>query len=209
MWSSFFPLHFLVLLVATSFHAIDAEVVDLTDATFEHQTQASTGATTGSWLVVFTAPMCQSCKSIRRNLDELSTDSDLYEQGIVVGSVDAVESKQTAERFDIANAPTILYIHKKQVYRFEDDGSNDDFAPESLKEFVLEGYAQVEGSPVPGIPSPIEKFLAGLAAAQKALKEDGGSTTLVILGGAVLTLVVVLGLLVSTMMSSTTKKKKQ
>jgi hypothetical protein len=40
--------------------AVDAaEVHVLTDATFEHQTQASTGQTTGKWLVKFYAPWCE------------------------------------------------------------------------------------------------------------------------------------------------------
>ena len=36
-----------------------AEVHVLTDSTFEHQTQASTGQTTGKWLVKFYAPWCE------------------------------------------------------------------------------------------------------------------------------------------------------
>ena len=34
-----------------------AAVIDLTDSTFEHQTQASTGQTTGKWFVKFYAPV--------------------------------------------------------------------------------------------------------------------------------------------------------
>ena len=36
-----------------------AEVHVLTDANFEHQTQASTGQTTGKWFVKMYAPWCE------------------------------------------------------------------------------------------------------------------------------------------------------
>ena len=36
-------------LAACAPHAAAARVVELTDATFEHQTQAATGQTTGAW----------------------------------------------------------------------------------------------------------------------------------------------------------------
>ena len=79
----------LLLLSAPNMIAIaNAEVVTLTDQTFEHQTQASTGATTGSWLVLFTVPNCASCETLKPILEELGNDEELYERGIVLGSVD-------------------------------------------------------------------------------------------------------------------------
>ncbi|KAJ7393769.1 hypothetical protein OS493_003428 [Desmophyllum pertusum] len=44
----------------------DSAVQILNDASFEHLTQASTGATTGDWLIVFSFterdPECERCK---------------------------------------------------------------------------------------------------------------------------------------------------
>lgn len=47
-----------VLLAASVAVTAASEVVVLTDANFEHLTQAATGATTGDWLVAFKAPWC-------------------------------------------------------------------------------------------------------------------------------------------------------
>ena len=46
----------LVALCRVGRSAEAAEVTVLTDATFEHQTQSSTGQTTGKWFVKFYAP---------------------------------------------------------------------------------------------------------------------------------------------------------
>jgi thiol-disulfide isomerase/thioredoxin len=194
------------LLLLSAIFFVHAEIVDLTDATFEHQTQASTGSTTGSWLVMFRAPLCQSCSQIRSDMEALSQDPELYERGIVLGSVDAIESPQTTVRFQITNAPTVVFIHKKQVYRLQD---GEDLSQESLKSFVLGDYAQRRATPVPGIPSALDKFLEGLVSLKKTLKEEGGSATIAILGVAILTLVGVLVALVVTLAGAGKKNKKE
>jgi thiol-disulfide isomerase/thioredoxin len=110
-------LSFWVLLTWSPLPPCNAEVVHLTDQTFEHQTQASTGGTTGSWLVLFGIPTCVTCRTLRPHLEELSHDADLYENGIVIGSVDCTESPIVCKRFGIGTLPTLLYLRRKVLYR--------------------------------------------------------------------------------------------
>jgi hypothetical protein len=165
-----------------------AEVVHLTDGTFEHQTQATTGSTTGSWLVLFGIPTCDTCQTVRPHLDELSRDGDLYEKGIVIGSVDCTESAIVCSRFGIEKVPALLYLHRgllyhvpQQLYHQEpstahpaEGGEKEDEAPvqeqqqqqqavilDTLRSFVLKDFSAVADAQV--IPRPPSWFDANIA----------------------------------------------
>ena len=137
---------------------VSSEIVSLTDATFEHQTQASTGGTTGSWLVLFThSTTCGSvCDSILKNvMQPLDGDAELYDRGVVMGTVDAAGSPATATRFEITNFPSLIYLHKKRLYHLPISVSEENPAtPEGLKSFVLNGFAQEEFVESKAIPPP-------------------------------------------------------
>ena len=44
----------------------------LNDNTFEHQTQAATGATTGDWFVLFTKEECEDCDRLKAKLETVA-----------------------------------------------------------------------------------------------------------------------------------------
>ena len=50
----------------------DQGVQELTDNTFEHLTQAATGATTGDWLVMFYTPSCVLCARLTATMETLA-----------------------------------------------------------------------------------------------------------------------------------------
>jgi len=138
----------LLLLLTGSADA--AEVVVLTDDSFEHQTQASTGQTTGKWFVKFYAPWCGHCKRLEPVWDDLAdrAAADHPEDGIVIAKVDVTQNAALGERFDIRGFPTLLYFADRKMYRHKGSRELD-----ALVEYVGGGYAKTKGLPVPGPPS--------------------------------------------------------
>lgn len=89
-------------------------VMSLTDETFEHQTQASTGQTTGSWLVWFYDDEHDSVAG------SFPSESEWLEDHIVVGAVNVAEGKgaKTKKRFSVDELPAFLFFHKGKMYRY-------------------------------------------------------------------------------------------
>jgi hypothetical protein len=99
--------------VILPFHQ-DGSVVLLTDANFEHETQASTGQTTGSWLVAFYDKDLMAASP--------AVPAEYWsEHHIVLGAVKASDAPETIERFEIDHLPAILFLHEKKVYPYPED----------------------------------------------------------------------------------------
>jgi len=88
------------------------------------------------------------------------------EQGVVLGTINIMESPKTANRFMIRGFPTLIYLHKKKLYRYS--GKRD---YQSIKEFIqsvgsnykgggqegtLEG---IIGEDIPPPPSQLESWV--------------------------------------------------
>ena len=102
-----------------------SEVVELTTETFEHQTQASTGQTTGKWFVKFYAPWCGHCKNLAPTWEELAkatkddgeVESASNLQDFVIAKVDCTVERTVCSRFDVRGFPTLKLIANHQVYK--------------------------------------------------------------------------------------------
>jgi thiol-disulfide isomerase/thioredoxin len=163
MQHSFAVLSCLLAILGT----VRSEVAFLNDDSFEHQTQASTGATTGSWLIMMgTATGCSACATLKPMFEELGQDEELYDNSIVLGNVDVNESPSTAMRFGIQTIPSLLYLHKKKLYRFPVDVER---SVESMKEFVLQHYEKSPAEDIPPPPAAVDQFLD----VWKKLQESG------------------------------------
>ena len=119
----------------------EAKVLELTDADFERETQASTGATTGNWFVMFHAPWCGWCKRLSPDWDKLAKK---MKGEIVVAKVDATANQLTSARFGIQFFPTLVFLRQGKMYKY--DGAKDLAA---FEEFATAGYAKAEALPVP------------------------------------------------------------
>ncbi|XP_013782590.1 uncharacterized protein LOC106466835 [Limulus polyphemus] len=91
------------------FHWIGANrnpaVKYLDDTSFEHLTQASTGATTGDWLAVFTDSTCEKGQALLAILE--STAGSLKGK-VNVAKIDKQKSPELVERFHVTKCPEIL-----------------------------------------------------------------------------------------------------
>ncbi len=81
-------------------------VRELNDNTFEHQTQAATGATTGDWFVLFVKRDCEECDLLRARWEALACR---HKGRINVARVDRAGSGAvTGRRFDVTGVPQAI-----------------------------------------------------------------------------------------------------
>ena len=107
----------LVVLFAVAGATAQGEVVTLTDATFEHATQASSGQTTGVFFVKFYAPWCGHCRAMAATWSELAAELD--GTGVVIADLDATQNPATTDRFiaHVKGFPTLLLFRDKKVFK--------------------------------------------------------------------------------------------
>jgi|TARA_B110000977_G_scaffold64391_1_gene87570 protein disulfide-isomerase-like protein len=145
----------LLVLFAVTYTTAQGEVVTLTDDTFEHQTQASSGQTTGVWFVKFYAPWCGHCRAMAPTWSELAAQVD--GTGVIIADVDATHNPVTTDRFNglIKGFPTLLLFRNGGMFKYA--------APrdlESLLKFATETYAEAQKHDVPEPPSTFTKYFS-------------------------------------------------
>jgi len=134
---------------------VQSEVTILTDETFEHQTQSSTGQTTGRWFVEFYAPWCGHCKQLAPTWEALALKAT-EDDGIIFAKVDCTVEKAVCRRFAITGFPTLIYLADRQMFVHDGGKRNVD----SLFDFAMTGYKSLDGKTVPPPPSWFEELLA-------------------------------------------------
>lgn len=120
--------------------------IELTDETFEHHTQAATGATTGPWMVMFYAPWCGACRQFGPDFEKLS-ETNSGEGKPTYARVDCDgDGAGTCRRFRIKSYPTVKFFMSGKMAKHH--GVR---AVPLLKQWIdiqMEEIAE-EGEPVP------------------------------------------------------------
>ncbi|KAG8193607.1 hypothetical protein JTE90_000240 [Oedothorax gibbosus] len=123
---------------------------ELDDSSFEHLTQAATGATTGDWLVMFHDGTC--CKN--RELIHLETAGTKMRNKVNVASVNVLKAPETSERFKITSCPEVIFFRHQRLYRL----SLPDITSTTLRRFSEGFYKNSKAERVPMPPSLFDKF---------------------------------------------------
>ncbi|CEP03203.1 Thioredoxin domain-containing protein [Plasmodiophora brassicae] len=124
-----------------------SDVVTLTESTFEKETQAATGSTTGDWFVEFYAPWCGHCKSLAQTWEELATK---LKDDVNVAKVDCTSNSNLCQRFNVRGYPTVLLFSKGKQYKFQSKRTLDE-----LEKFARGGYLEAKAETTPKAPSAV------------------------------------------------------
>jgi len=133
----------------------EPSVQHLTDSTFEHLTQASTGATTGDWFVLFYTDECEMCRRMEAGLDSLACK--LKGRANVARVNKETYGEKTGRRFGLGldSKPAIIYFRLGKMYRY----TLEQFDPESMANFVDGFYKNLPAESIPPPKSPFDDLV--------------------------------------------------
>lgn len=152
---------------------------ELTDDTFEHLTQASTGSTTGHWLVLFYRSNCEDHFAV---LESIGISEKLW---MNVARVNLDKNPKLEKRFKVTSCPEIIYFREGKMYRYE----TRKYDLPSLTSFVSSWFRNVKASPVPLSPTAFDELTEGIALYLKTQLEGENRTfTLITIGGVAVTI---------------------
>jgi len=130
-------------------------VQELTDSTFEHLTQAATGATTGDWLVMFYTTSCHLCTRLAASLETVACKHRGRSNVARVNK--ETYGEKTGRRFELGleDKPDIIFFHHGKMYRY----TVEKYDPESLTSFISGFYKNYPGESIPLPKTPFDDLV--------------------------------------------------
>uniref|UniRef100_A0A182Q7Z4 Thioredoxin domain-containing protein n=1 Tax=Anopheles farauti TaxID=69004 RepID=A0A182Q7Z4_9DIPT len=127
----------------------DPNVKELSDETFEHLTQASSGATTGDWFIMFYTTKCVDCQRLTAVWEAVAAD---LKTRMNVARVDKDgKGSETAARFQVKDAPEFIFLRQGKYYRYE-------ISKYDIKSFVTFAQDWYRNAKAERIPVPLSPF---------------------------------------------------
>jgi len=131
----------------------DANVVALNDDSFEHLTQASSGATTGDWFVFFYRDDCEVCMKFLPKWEYISSQlkgrTNLAKVNILNDGI------STGLRFDISKVPTFVFFRQGKMYHYDIPNLESN----ALQNFASGWYKNAPAKIVPVPKSPFDELV--------------------------------------------------
>jgi len=136
---------------------LEPAVKELTDETFEHLTQAASGATTGDWLVMFYMNDCVDCQRLQARWEAVGAQ---LKNKVNVAQVNrGTTGSETAKRFSVTHVPAFLLFRQGKFYRYEIRKLD----VSSFVAFATDWYKHSPAERVPLPATPFDNITAALA----------------------------------------------
>lgn len=169
--------------------AKETPIPELNDETFEHLTQASSGSTTGDWLILFSNSKRPEC--MKPILPDVATVASRLRRRKNIATLCTASNPNTAKRFGFdpdKHCSKFLFFHRTDLYYYEEENIN----AKDLLKFVMEGYKNQEAKTVPQPYSESDAELQSTVMELSQMMMDHvRSSTLMFCCGVAITLLII------------------
>lgn len=145
----------------------DPIVRELDDTNFESLTQASTGSTTGNWLVLFYDNSCVECTRMSAIGEAVAGILKFSYTNVARVNIGA-KGVQTAKRFKVEKVPTFILLRKGKLYRY----NLMNYEIESLVGFATKTFQNFGAEGIKPQASPFENLVENIVVKLKQIEPD-------------------------------------
>lgn len=132
-------------------------VKELTDETFESLTQASSGATTGDWFIMFYSNDCIDCQRLQARWE--TTGAKLKTRLNVARVNRKTTGRVTSRRFHVIEEPTFLFFRLGKLYHY----NIPRYDVASFVSFASDWYKNARSEKVPVPKTPFDDLTQQIA----------------------------------------------